>query len=116
MATDFFQRQSDARRSTTWLVSMFCIAVVLIVASVVCVAVVIMQSQLKGDGFSLESHPEQFLVPLAAGVVTLLIILGGTAFKVFELQGGGGTLVAESLGGRRIYPNTSDAVERRLLN
>lgn len=116
MATDFFQRQSDARRSTTWLVAMFCIAVVLIVASVVCVAVMIMQTQLKGDGYSFASHPEQFIVPAAAGAITLLIILGGTAFKVFELRGGGGTLVAESLGGKRLYPNTTDAVERRLLN
>ena len=30
--------------------------------------------------------------------------------------GGGGTVVAERLGGRRVYPNTIDPVERRLLN
>ena len=29
---------------------------------------------------------------------------------------GGGTVVAERLGGRRVYPNTTDPVERRLLN
>ncbi|GAB5402290.1 MAG: M48 family metallopeptidase [Aureliella sp.] len=95
---------------------MFVIAVVLIVATVVMITIAVMQTQLKGDGFSLERHPEQVLVPLAAGAVTLLIIIGGTLFKVYDLRGGGGTAVAESLGGRRIYPNTSDRVERRLLN
>ena len=28
MATDFFQRQSDARRNTKWLVVMFALAVI----------------------------------------------------------------------------------------
>ena len=32
MATNFFERQSDARRSTKWLVLMFVLAVVAIVA------------------------------------------------------------------------------------
>ncbi len=95
---------------------MFVIAVVLIVATVVMIAIGVMQAQLKGDGFSLERHPEQVLVPLAAGAITLLIIIGGTLFKIYDLKGGGGTAVAESLGGRRVYPNTTDRVERRLLN
>lgn len=116
MATDFFQRQSEARRSTVWLISMFCIAVVLIVSTVVGIASVVMQMQLKGDEVSIARHPEQVLIPIAAGAVTLLIIVGGTLFKVYELRGGGGTAVAESLGGRRVFPNTGDLVERRLLN
>ncbi|KAA1260857.1 hypothetical protein LF1_33990 [Rubripirellula obstinata] len=125
MATDFFQRQSEARRSTTWLIGMFCIAVICIVGLVVAVAtVVMMQVQVKsypvaiGDRLDqgLEQAPEQFVVPLIAGIVTLLIISGGTLFKIAQLQSGGGTSVAENLGGKRIYPNTTDRVERRLMN
>ena len=33
MATDFFQRQSDARRNTKWLVVMFVLAVIGIVGT-----------------------------------------------------------------------------------
>ncbi len=116
MATDFFERQSDARRSTTWLVSMFCLSVISIVGIVVLVAAIVMQMQFRGDRPSIADHPEQVMVPLIAGVVALLIVIGGTLFKVAQLQSGGGTSVAESLGGRRIYPNTTDRVERRVLN
>ncbi len=116
MATNFFERQSDARRSTTWLVSMFCLAVICIVGIVVVVATIVMQTQLRGERLSIADQPEQLMVPLIAGGVALLIIVGGTLFKVAQLQSGGGTSVAESLGGKRIYPNTSDRVERRVLN
>ncbi len=116
MATDFFERQSDARRSTTWLVSMFCLSVICIVGIVTVVAAIVMQIQFRGDRPSIADHPEQVMVPLIAGIVALLIIIGGTLFKVAQLQSGGGTSVAESLGGKRIYPNTTDRVERRVLN
>lgn len=86
------------------------------VGIVVAVATVVMQTQLKGNNISIASHPEQVMVPVISGVVALLIIVGGTLFKVSQLRGGGGTSVAESLGGKRIYPNSSDNVERRVLN
>lgn len=116
MATDFFQRQSDAQRTTLWLVSMFGLAVVAIVGTTVAITAVIVRTQLREVEPSLTSHPEQILIPAVAGAITLLIIIGGTAYKVFDLRAGGGTRVAEGLGGRRIYPNTTDPVERRLLN
>jgi Zn-dependent protease with chaperone function len=43
------------------------------------------------------------------------LILGGTLYKVAQLAGGG-TVIAEQLGGRRVYPNVTDQVEKRLLN
>ncbi|MCA9126068.1 MAG: M48 family metallopeptidase [Planctomycetales bacterium] len=116
MATDFFQRQSDARRSTVWLIAMFVISVIAIVASVTIIAAIVVQSQLREPGLSIASHPEQIVVPAIAGGITLLIIVGGSLFKVFELQRGGGAYVAESLGGKRIPTNTRDSVQRRVLN
>ena len=43
------------------------------------------------------------------------MIAGGSLFKIAQLAGGG-TGVAERLGGRRVYPNTIEPNERRLLN
>ena len=117
MATDFFERQSDARRSTTWLVSMFALAVFGIVVTVVLIAAAVIQTQMPEPGATaFDKRPEQIVIPAIAGVISLVLILGGTAYKVFDLRSGGGTRVAESLGGRRLFPNTGDATERRLLN
>jgi Zn-dependent protease with chaperone function len=50
-----------------------------------------------------------------SGVAALGLIAGGSLFKIAQLSGGG-TVVAERLGGRRVYPNSTDPIERRLLN
>jgi Zn-dependent protease with chaperone function len=121
MATDFFERQSAARRNTNWLVAMFVLAVISIVGTtfVVTAAALVtwetsnIASELSnvraGRG---EVHLE---LPTVAAGGALLLIAGGSLYKLFQLRGGG-TVLAERLGGRRIYPNTSDNTERRLLN
>ena len=115
MATDFFERQSSARRSTGWLALMFCLAVVGIVSTIFAITAVAVAQQgltrgaINAGEFSLE-------IPLLAAAATLLVIAGGTLFKVVELRTGGGTGVAERLGGKRIYPDTADPAHRRLLN
>ncbi len=116
MATDFFQRQSAAQRSTVWLMTMFILAVLAIVGLVTAIAFVVVQAQMNEPGRSFASRPEQWFIPAIAGGVTLLVVLGGSLFKVMELRAGGGSRVAEALGGRRLYPNSQDPVERRLLN
>ena len=108
MATDFFQRQADARRNTKWLVVMFVFAVIAIVgATFVATAIALSVADKKGQ-FHIE-------LPLLASVAALGLIIVGSVYKMIQLAGGG-TVVAERLGGRRIYPNTTDPVERRLLN
>jgi Zn-dependent protease with chaperone function len=106
MATTFYERQDTARRNTKWLVAMFVLAVIGIVGTT-CVATALVLGASGGE-IPLEA-------PAAAGVGALALIGGGSAFKIAQLAGGG-TVVAERLGGRRIYPNTTDLVERRLLN
>jgi Zn-dependent protease with chaperone function len=54
-------------------------------------------------------------LPVGATVGSLALIAGGSLFKIAQLAGGG-TGVAERLGGRRIYPNSLEPGERRLLN
>ena len=46
---------------------------------------------------------------------TLLLVAGGSAYKTAQLRGGG-RIVAEHLGGRRLNPDTVVPSERQLLN
>ncbi len=122
MATDFFERQSAARRSTKWLVVLFAIAVVGIVSTVFLVSLLAVggfeqYSQSATHSASVPPLKATFdwSVPIGASAITLLLIVGGSFFKVAQLNGGG-TTVAENVGGMRLAPNTTDLVERRLLN
>ena len=107
MATDFFERQSVARRNTKWLVAMFVLAVIGIVGTTF-LTVALALGAMEGDAIPFE-------LPLAASAGALVLIFAGTLYKIAQLRGGG-SVVAERLGGRRVYPNTNDPVERRLLN
>ena len=118
MATDFFQRQTDARRTTKWLVGVFILAVISIVVSTMLATALVTSyvgQQPSYRGYQLERQPFPWEATLMSGVAALGLIVGGSLFKIAQLSGGG-TVVAERLGGKRIYPNTVDPVERRLLN
>jgi len=118
MATDFFQRQAVARRNTAWLVFLFSVALVAIVGAVTGVAWYAADELPIGRGAYVEGREPVFPweIPLTAGVVTLVLIVGGSWYKIAVLRSGGGTSVAESLGGKRLYPNSGGMTERRLLN
>lgn len=121
MATDFFQRQSNARRSTKWLVGMFVLSVVAIVGAIVVVTALGVgawnehQSFQQAAGIPTAARQEIWQIPLFAGLGSLALILFGSTYKVAQLRGGG-TMVAEGVGGRRVAPNTTDPVQRRLIN
>src|SRR3954451_19391576 len=118
MATDFFQRQSDARRNTKWLVVMFTLAVIGIVGTTMfatALATGAMQERQTFPGDRFGRNPFPWEPTIISGVAALGLIAGGSLFKIAQLSGGG-TVVAERLGGRRVYPNTVDPTERRLLN
>ncbi|HEU5396142.1 MAG TPA: M48 family metallopeptidase, partial [Verrucomicrobiae bacterium] len=117
---DFFAAQDTARKKTKWLVLYFTAAVVCIVTAIYLIVLF--------SSFTVSSHHRQFSdepVPtfswwdakifLGAAIGTLAVILGGCAYKMNELAGGG-SAVAESLGGRLLATNTQDPDERKLLN
>jgi Zn-dependent protease with chaperone function len=108
MATDFFERQSVARRNTKWLVVMFVFAVLAIVGTTFVATAIALGAADREGRFRIE-------LPLLAGAGALGLIIVGSLYKTAQMAGGG-TVVAERLGGRRIYPNTIDPVERRILN
>ncbi|MEO8496521.1 MAG: hypothetical protein ABI614_15740 [Planctomycetota bacterium] len=116
MATDFFERQATARRSTGWLLVMFSLATIAVVISIMAVAAIGMGAVSANSNSPSGSNTNPLQIALLARGATLLLILGGSLFKVMELRAGGGALAAERMGGVRIFPNTTNLVERRLLN
>lgn len=123
MATDFFERQAVARRNTAWLVLMFLLAVIGIVGVVFFVAS-FAATELQASGllestnsfYELDQQDFPWEIPLTAAAATLVVLIGGTLYKVSALRAGGGTLVAESMGGKRLYPDSAGLTERRVLN
>ena len=115
---DFFQSQDTARRNTTRLIVFFALAVIcLIVITNLLVMVLFGFLQTGEEGVTLEVIAAQFdwEVFFIIGALVTLVILGGSVYKTLALSGGG-TTVAESLGGRLISHNTTDLHERKVLN
>jgi len=121
---DFFEQQDQARKRSFWLVVLFVVAVIIITAlscGVVYLASLYFVAQnatgpttgAAGTGMLPGGvHP---LVLVATAIVTVLLILGASGYRVLSLRGGGEN-VALSLGGRPIDADTADADERKLLN
>ncbi len=117
---NFFEHQEQARRHTTQLVVWFILAVIGIIA-----ALYVIFSILYAGMYGPEAS---FSANLAGGVdwwnpgllaVTALgaaaIVGFGSLSKSLSLRGGG-SVVAEGMGGRLIDQDTNDAEERKVLN
>ncbi|HEY5621255.1 MAG TPA: M48 family metallopeptidase [Pontiella sp.] len=115
---DFFARQDSARKQTGLLSVYFGLAVVLTALLVYFLPVSVWflhrtkqgAPDISPPGFW---HPDLFMTVCG---ITLAVIAGGTLFKIAQLKHGGGSGVAEMLGGRQILPGSADFFERRLLN
>lgn len=113
---DFFEAQDRARRKTWKLVTLYLIAVVLIIVSLYVVTVLVLGFM----GYLPRHLPatERFWQPellLSVSIILLFVILSGTLFRIFQLRKGG-SAVAEMLGGRKVEPSTRDPKERQLMN
>ena len=109
---DFFDRQDQARRNTKWLVVYFVLAVLGIVASVYLVCMLIFGNAPMRTGPMPLWNKEIFLY---SAIGTLAVIGFGSLYQISALSSGGG-VVAETLGGRLVNPNSTDLQERKLLN
>lgn len=110
---DFFGRQDWARRRTKWLVLYFVLAVLLIIVAVNAAAYLAM----RFAGVT-QLPPADWLHSPAAGwlsLITVVVIALGSLLKMLQLAGGG-KAVADMVGARRVLPETSDPLERRLIN
>jgi Zn-dependent protease with chaperone function len=118
MSTRFFENQEAARRNTTRLVVLFGCAVVGIVGLLYGLAVLLTgqpQTDAYGQvvGAQFSYWQPELLIQVA--LATLAVVAGGSLFKIAQLRGGG-TVVAESLGGQLIPSDTRDPDARKLLN
>lgn len=118
---DFFEQQHLARRKTFRLVLYFAVAVALVVGLVTVFLYVLTTfnpARLYVSVTPFNLSPSQWDLALMGRIamVVLALILVGTVYKYLRLRSGGGSLIAQLLGGRAIYPDTNDFHERRLLN
>ena len=116
---NFFARQDEARRASRRLVVLFGLAVLAVVAAVDLVVFLLMrQGEARHLGYIppltdwLATHPRMVV---GTTLVVLAIISVASFYKTMVLGGGGG-VVARSLGGVRISADTTDPLQRRLLN
>ena len=113
---DFFGRQEIARTKTTHLIVLFFISVAIIIASVYLATVVVYHLA----ALYYFEHPPSFSWwnPMLFSFVLpilLLVIMGGTAYKINELKAGG-RVIAKQLGGQRIPRGTKKPEERQFYN
>jgi Zn-dependent protease with chaperone function len=110
---DFFAHQDQARKNSRRFVMLYTTSVVLI-----CLAVGILFGII---GFIANDSSGSGAIAtglvfggIAAGV-SALVILGGSAYRINDLRGGGSS-VARALGGIQVDPSTRNKDERRVLN
>jgi len=108
---NFFDAQDQARRATKWLVVVYVVATLLIVAGVTVIVGFALgafsNNAFGGDG------PGKVLITVA--IATTLFILGASLYKTSVLSSGGGR-VATELGGTLIPADVNDPLRRRLRN
>jgi Zn-dependent protease with chaperone function/uncharacterized tellurite resistance protein B-like protein len=117
---NFFEQQEVARKKSGLLVVVYVLTVTMIIG-LIYLAVLFLFSFEAPDGLYENAqirssftfwNPKIFFVVV---ISTLMVIGGGTIAKIYSLSGGGSS-VAESLGGVLVSSNTRDPLERRLLN
>jgi Zn-dependent protease with chaperone function/uncharacterized tellurite resistance protein B-like protein len=114
---DFFSRQAAARSQTRWLVIGFILS---LLAVALALDLVLFTFLASSRAHAVDIDPLGFAAqnPGAAIFSTLLVmgVLGlASLYKSVELRGGGG-VVARSLGGVLVDPDTRDLQRKRLLN
>jgi Zn-dependent protease with chaperone function len=124
---DFFEEQTLARKRTLRLTFLFAAAVVGVIFCVYVLAMLFYGfaatdaagvAYVVGDYARVRPaimalwNPRVFLFAVSA---TVTVVGLGSLYKIAQLRGGGST-VAQSLGGRRVDPDSTRLEERRLLN
>lgn len=121
---DFFEHQEVAQKRTTRLVVLFIVGLLCTFAATYLLVIGAIDVALFANGYRKAAEsgvgPPDIrfwdpIIMLVAGGATILVIGGGTLYKVNELSGGG-PVIAAHLGGRLLDRGTTDFAEKRLLN
>ncbi|PKM18981.1 MAG: peptidase [Gammaproteobacteria bacterium HGW-Gammaproteobacteria-15] len=115
MSSNFFAQQDLARRNTRILVVLFTLAVLLLLMLTNVIALISLGFV---DPAFLSSLHWQTLPWHLVGWVSIVVLVAVTIAVLFKWQQlrAGGKVVAESLGGTRLLPDSQDPLQRRLLN
>ncbi|EMV2052994.1 M48 family metallopeptidase [Vibrio parahaemolyticus] len=109
---DFFHHQDTARQRTGLLVMLFTLAVLAITGLVSVISIGI-YFYFTGEPFTTQSIISYCLLSF---VGVLLVVSISSFIRLSELNANGGRGVAESIGGKLISTDTSNATHRQLLN
>lgn len=116
MATDFFQRQQQARQHTNWLRLLFALAVLAVVAVVSLVVLLGLTGSMARNGVGfwtwIGNNPGVFFKTAALMLGIVLAVAGAKAWKLRR----GGPAVAMALGGIPIDELPADPRLRQLQN
>ncbi|RUO36800.1 hypothetical protein CWE13_08095 [Aliidiomarina shirensis] len=114
---NFFEHQAIARRNTRLLVILFGVAVIslLLLTGLLVAAFTGGMSAMDEESAGGGEFLFHWDIIVAVMGMTLSAISLAVLFKWYMLKGGG-KVVAESLGGRRLSPDSNDATERKVLN
>ncbi|HXN35977.1 MAG TPA: M48 family metallopeptidase [Opitutaceae bacterium] len=126
---DFFAAEQRARRRTTRLLVLFGFAVAGTIAAGYAATILGLRATQSGP-FGRQAYPEYserapgdleavpYWQPGVFALVSLatLAVVGLASLYKWSQFSGGGSAVAESVGGRRVDPHTTDPAEHRLLN
>lgn len=123
---NFFEHQGKARKNTYFLVFCYFLTIAIIVSLIY--LTVVLLSSMQGEYSSFNGSIQQDYYKAGQNLTlwqpsiffsvllgTLSIIGLGSLLKIYALSSGG-KVIAESLSGKPILSNTSDPLERRLLN
>ncbi|MGM0558388.1 MAG: M48 family metallopeptidase [Myxococcota bacterium] len=119
---NFFEEQDRAHRNTGRLILLFGSAVLATVVGVyLVIRVVLFFNRVRTEAGHMNApnmdfawwSPEAFLLCL---VGTVVVVGGGTWWKINQLAKGGGSLVCEELGGRFLDFRTNDRKEQMFIN
>jgi Zn-dependent protease with chaperone function len=117
MATNFFSQQDLARRNTRILISLFTLAVLLLLLltnALVLIGLGLVDLTNTDNLATIAQRlPWQTVFVISSGVIIAVSV--AVLMKWQQLKGGG-KVVATSLGGNRIDASSNDPLERRLLN
>jgi Zn-dependent protease with chaperone function len=113
---NFFESQDRSRRRTRWLVAMFVLATLIVVAAVTLIIEVATSGAFVVQGVGsvpFRDGAATRLALIALGV--LIFIFLASAFRTARLSAGGGQ-VAREMGGTLVNPDSQDLLRQRLRN
>ena len=119
---DFFEAQARAKKRTSRLVMLFALAVAGTVAGGYFASIFLLARADRHQTYRQYRSDAELTVPLwqprvFLGVTTCtLLVVGFASLYKWREFSAGGSAVAESVGGRRVDPHTTDLRERKLLN